>query len=139
MEKQNKTYAAEISELQKTLSENEKNYSGEINELKKNLSEYENKMAEIMNSLKDERNKLKKSLLESSSENSRLVERGKYLMEENADLKTILSIKDDAHKVTVGKLKAEIEELKVENSEHYKAGYEKAARQMVCFAEGLKP
>ncbi|GAU17281.1 hypothetical protein TSUD_109980 [Trifolium subterraneum] len=106
------------------MSENEKNYVGEINELKKKLSEYEKKMAE-MTSLKHERNKLKKSL----------EEKGKDLKKESIRL----LIKEDGHKVTVGKLKAEIEELKGENSEQYKAGYDKAIRQMVFFASGLKP
>jgi hypothetical protein len=138
MEKKNKTYVAEISELQKKLSENEKNYFGEINELKRKLSEYEKKMAE-MTSLKDERNKLKKALEESSLERSRLLEIKKQLMKDNFQSRTRLLIKEDGHKVTVGKLKAEIEELKGENSEQYKAGYNNAVRQMVFFASGLKP
>jgi uncharacterized phage infection (PIP) family protein YhgE len=138
MEKKNKTYVAEISELQKKLSENEKNYVGEINELKKKLSEYEKKMAE-MTSLKDERNKLKKALEESSLERSRLLEMKKHLMKDNFQSRTRLLIKEDGHKVTVGKLKAEIEELKGENSEQYRAGYNNAVRQMVFFASGLKP
>jgi uncharacterized protein with von Willebrand factor type A (vWA) domain len=138
MEKKNKTYVAEISELQKKLSENEKNYFGEINELKRKLSEYEKKMAE-MTSLKDERNKLKKALEESSLERSRLLEMKKHLMKDNFQSRTRLLIKEDGHKVTVGKLKAEIEELKGENSEQYRAGYNNAVRQMVFFASGLKP
>ncbi|GAU44698.1 hypothetical protein TSUD_24610 [Trifolium subterraneum] len=132
MEKKNKTCVAEISELQKKLSENEKNYVGEINELKKKLSEYEKKMVE-MTSLKDELNKLKKSLEESSSEKSRLVEREKDLMKENSQSRTRLLIKEDGHKVIVDKLKAEIEKLKGENSEQYKAGYDKAVKQMLVY------
>ncbi|KAK2400738.1 hypothetical protein QL285_050407 [Trifolium repens] len=137
MEKKNKTYVADISELQKKLSENERNYVGELNELKKKLSEDEKKKAE-MTSLKDELNKLKKSLEESSVEKSRLVRREKDLMEENSNIKTKLSIKDDAHKLIVDKLKAEIEELKGENKRQYKAGYDKAVNQVVSFTTGLK-
>ncbi|WJX17740.1 hypothetical protein P8452_07617 [Trifolium repens] len=119
MEKKNKTYVADISELQKKLSENERNYAE-------------------MTSLKDELNKLKKSLEESSVEKSRLVRREKDLMEENSNIKTKLSIKDDAHKLIVDKLKAEIEELKGENKRQYKAGYDKAVNQVVSFTTGLK-
>ncbi|PNY06670.1 hypothetical protein L195_g003145 [Trifolium pratense] len=96
-------------------------------------------MAEWMTSLDDERNKLKKSLKESSLENRQLLERGKELMKENYQSITRLRIKEEDHKVTVGMLKAEIEELKVENSEQYKAGFDKAVSQLVFFAEGLKP
>ncbi|MCH90087.1 hypothetical protein A2U01_0010994 [Trifolium medium] len=138
MEKKNKTYVAEISKLQKKLSENEKNYVREVNELKKKLSEDEKKKAE-MTSLKDELNKLKKSLEESSVEKSRLVGREKDLMEENSNMKTKLSIKEDAHKLIVDKLKAQIEELKGENQRQYKAGYDKARSQVLTFTIGLKP
>jgi hypothetical protein len=62
-----------------------------------------------------------------------LVEREKELIKENFQCKTRLRINEDGHKVTIGKLKAQIEELKVENSEQYKAGYDKAVRQMVLF------
>ncbi|XP_045831687.1 protein hook homolog isoform X2 [Trifolium pratense] len=136
MEKKNKTYVAEISELQKKLSENEKNYAGEVNELKKKMSEYGKNMAE-MTSLKDELNKLKKSLEESSVEKSQLVGREKDLMEENSNLKTKLSIEEDAHKLVVDKLKAEIEELKGENKLQYKAGYDKARSQVLIFTTRL--
>jgi hypothetical protein len=136
MEKKNKSYVAEISELHKKLSENERNYVGEINELKKKLSEDEKKKAEMI-SLKDELNKLKKSLEESSVEKIRLVRNEKDLMEENSKIKTRLSIKDDAHKIVVDKLKAEIEELKGENKRQYKAGYDKAVSQVVSFTTGL--
>ncbi|CAJ2673005.1 unnamed protein product [Trifolium pratense] len=139
MEKKNKTYVAEISELHKKLSENEKKYVGEVNELKKKkMSEYGKNMAE-MTSLKDELNKLKKSLEESSVEKSRLVGREKDLMEENSNMKTKLLIKEDAHKLIVNKLKAQIEELKGENQRQYKAGYDKAISQVVIFTTGLKP
>ncbi|GAU44697.1 hypothetical protein TSUD_24600 [Trifolium subterraneum] len=138
MVKKNKTYVLEISELQKKLSENDKNHVGKINELKKKLSDIEKNMAE-MTSLKDELNKSKKTLEESSLEKNRLVEREKDLMHENANIKTKLWIKEDAHKLIVDKLKAEIEKLKCENSLQYKAGYDKAVNQVVSFTKGLKP
>lgn len=45
IEKENKAYVGEITELKKMLSENEKNYVGEITALKKKLSEYEKNTA----------------------------------------------------------------------------------------------
>jgi DNA repair exonuclease SbcCD ATPase subunit len=118
------------------LSENDKNHVGKINELKNKLSEYEKNMAEIT-SLKNEINKLKKTLVELSLEKRRLVGREKYWMEENSNIKTKLSIKDDAHKLILDKLKAEIEKLKCENSRQYKAGYDKAVNEVVSFTAGL--
>jgi hypothetical protein len=136
MVKKTKTFVVEISELQKKLSENDKNHVGKINELKNKLSEYEKNMAEIT-SLKNEINKLKKTLVELSLEKRRLVGREKYWMEENSNIKTKLSIKDDAHKLILDKLKAEIEKLKCENSRQYKAGYDKAVNEVVSFTAGL--
>ncbi|KAK2454511.1 hypothetical protein QL285_002060 [Trifolium repens] len=136
MVKKTKTFVVEVSELQKKLSENDKNHVGKINELKNKLSEYEKNMAEIT-SLKNEINKLKKTLVELSLEKRRLVGREKYWMEENSNIKTKLSIKEDARKLIVGKLKAEIEKLKCENSRQYKAGYDKAVNEVVSFTAGL--
>jgi hypothetical protein len=136
MVKKNKTCVAEISKLQKKLSENDKNHVRKINELKNKLSKYEKNMAE-MTSLKNEMNKLKKNLDELSLENSRLVGREKYWMEENSNMKTKLSIKEDVHKLILDKLKAEIEKLKCENSRQYKAGYDKAVNEVVSFTAGL--
>jgi hypothetical protein len=61
-----------------------------------------------MTSLKDELNKPKKALEESSLEKSRLVESKKDLMKEDLQSRTRLLIKEDGDKVTVWKLKAEI-------------------------------
>ncbi|CAJ2653618.1 unnamed protein product [Trifolium pratense] len=105
-----------------------KAFVGEIMELKK-----------LMNSLKNERDKLKKTLEESIVEKSSLVARGKNLIEENYKCNVKLLIKEDAHKVIVDKLKAEIEELKGEISLQYKAGYYKAVNQVLYFASRLKP
>jgi len=136
--KENKAYVGEIAELKKIMTENEKNYVGEITELKNKLSEYEKNMVE-MTSLKDELNKLKKTLEYSSLEKNRMIAREKDLMDENSKNKVKLLVNEDAHKVIVNKLKAEIEELKGKISLQYKAGYDKAVRQVVYFASGLKP
>jgi hypothetical protein len=61
-----------------------------------------------MTSLKDELNKPKKALEESSLEKSRLVESKNDLMKEDLQSRTRLLIKEDGDKVTVWKLKAEI-------------------------------
>jgi hypothetical protein len=61
-----------------------------------------------MTSLKDELNKPKKALEESSLEKSRLVESKNDLMREDLQSRTRLLIKEDGDKVTVWKLKAEI-------------------------------
>ncbi|WJX40405.1 hypothetical protein P8452_27883 [Trifolium repens] len=98
-----------------------KAFVGEITELKK-----------LITSLKDERDKLKKTLEESIVEKSQLVAREKNLIEENSKCNVKVLIKEDAHKVTVDKLKAEIEKLKGEISLQYKAGYDKALQ--VCSA-----
>jgi len=92
-----------------------------------------------MTSLKDELNKLKKTLEYSSLEKNRMVAREKDLMDENSKNKVKLLVNEDAHKVIVNKLKAEIEELKGKMSLQYKAGFDKAVRQVVYFASGLKP
>lgn len=136
--KENKAYVREIAELKKMLTENEKNYVGEIAELKNKLSEYEKNMVE-MTSLKDELNKLKKTLEYSSQEKNRMVAREKELKKENSSSRIKLLIKEDAHRVTVEKLKAEIEELKSGIELQYKAGYDKALKQVVFFASKLEP
>lgn len=136
--KENKAYVREIAELKNMLTENEKNYVGEITELKNKLSEFEKNMAE-MTSLKDELNKLKKTFEYSSLEKNRMIAREKDLMDENSKNKVKLLVNEHAHKVFINKLKAEIEELKRKISLQYKAGYEKAVRQVVYFASGLKP
>ncbi|WJX56385.1 hypothetical protein P8452_42048 [Trifolium repens] len=105
-----------------------KAFVGEITELKK-----------LITSLKDERDKLKKTLEESIVEKSQLVAREKNLIEENSKCNVKVLIKEDAHKVTVDKLKAEIEKLKGEISLQYKAGYDKAINQVLFFASRLKP
>ncbi|AES97291.2 hypothetical protein MtrunA17_Chr5g0420601 [Medicago truncatula] len=133
--KENKAYVGEITELKNKLSEYEKNYVGEITELKKKLSDYEKDMAQLTN-LKDE---LKKTLEETILEKRRMAAREKDLMDENSKNKGKLLVKEDAYKVTVDKLKAEIEELKYKMSVQYKAGYDKAVKQVVFFASGLKP
>ena len=133
--KENKAYVEEITELKNKLSEYEKNYVGEITELKKKLSDYEKDMAQLSN-LKDE---LKNSLEETILEKRRMVAREKDLMDENSKNKGKLLVKEDAYKVTVDKLKAEIEALKFKISVQYKAGYDKAVKQVVFFASGLKP
>lgn len=84
-----------------------------------------------MTSLEDELKKLKKGLKESNLEKSRLVAREKELKVESSNSRMKLLIKEDAHKVTVSKLKAELEELKGEIQLQYKAGYEKAVKQVV--------
>lgn len=124
------------------MEKEKKTYVGEITELKKKLSESEKNMAQ-MTSLKDELNKLKKTLEESNLEKSQLVAREKDLMEENSKIRLKSLIKEDANKITIEKLKAEIEELKGEISLQYKAGYgagyDKAVKQVVFFASQLKP
>lgn len=117
-----------------TVKEN-KAYVEEITELKKKLSDYEKDMAQLTN-LKDE---LKKTLEETILEKRRMAAREKDLMDENSKNKGKLLVKEDAYKVTVDKLKAEIEELKYKMSVQYKAGYDKAVKQVVFFASGLKP
>jgi len=91
-----------------------KAFIGEIAELKK-----------LAISLIDERDKLKKSLDELSVENSK------------SNVK--LLIKEENHWVTVDRLKAEIEEVKDQISLQYKAGFDNAVMQVICFASRLKP
>ena len=91
-----------------------KAFVGEIAELKK-----------LAISLIDERDKLKKSLNELSMENSKSNNK--------------LLIKEDNHWVIVDRLKAEIDESKDQISLQYKAGFDNAVMQVICFASRLKP
>ncbi|RHN79300.1 hypothetical protein MtrunA17_Chr1g0175821 [Medicago truncatula] len=112
LEKKNKAYVEENTELRNKLSESEKN----VDKLEKNLEEL-------------------------SLEKSRSMVKEEDLAEENSKMKIKLLIKEDMIdklKGVIEDLKAEIEEVKAEIPVQYNAGFDKAVKQILVSISELK-